>query len=49
MEIHQIHDEEPAYEPGPPWKKLAIVILVALLSAVAGGVAQAITERIVGV
>ncbi|MET8347104.1 hypothetical protein [Streptomyces microflavus] len=48
MSTEEAHEKEPRPEPGRRLKQVAALVAITLLSAIAGGVAQAVTEKIVG-
>ncbi|MFJ6452307.1 hypothetical protein ACIQNV_37525 [Streptomyces hydrogenans] len=48
MDTDEAHVEESAREPKRPVRKVVVLVAMTLLSAVAGGIAQAVTERLMG-
>jgi hypothetical protein len=48
MSTEEAHEKEPRPEPERPLRKVAAIVAITLLSAITGGVAQAVTERIMG-
>jgi hypothetical protein len=48
MITEEAHEKEPLPEPEGPLRKVSALMAITLLSAIAGGVAQAVTEKIMG-
>ncbi|MEQ4611497.1 hypothetical protein ABMX48_36805 [Streptomyces cavourensis] len=48
MDNDETHAEEPTREPERPVRKVVALVAMTLLSAIAGGIAQAVTERLMG-
>ncbi|MFP8944403.1 hypothetical protein ACLIYM_23600 [Streptomyces fenghuangensis] len=48
MDTDEAHAEEPTREPERTVRKVVVLVAMTLLSAVAGGITQAVTERLMG-